>query len=342
MTYDISPKPGNPRNSEGDTALLAGARLMLAWTRFSGPEDHARADIPAIFSENGGATWSEPRVLVSPDEAGQNVMSVSLLHERSTGELLLFYLRKNSSSDLQVRLRRSRDQGATWSASTLVSTRGGYNVMNNARVVQLASGRLLAPVAWVADLATSHHQSAFCYCSDDAGASWRAGRGQALLPESRVGCQEPGLVELAGGQGVLMIIRTDQGYVYAARSRDQGETWSAPAPLMDLPAPASPATIARLPDDSLLIVYNHVPDGAHAAWKDRTPLAAARSVDGGYTWRRLDDIEPSADYAYAYTSLRLYGEQLVLTYYVWPRSTARGFDQTTLRFRTLPLSRFMP
>jgi predicted neuraminidase len=149
-------------------------------------------------------------------------------------------------------------------------------------------------------------------------------------------------VELDEWQGVLMIIRTDLGHVYAARSRDQGETWSAPVPLMDLPAPASPASVVRLPDESLLMVYNHVPDGARAAWRDRTPLAAARSEDGGDTWRRLDDIEPSADYAYAYTSLRLWGEQLVLTSYVWPRSMARGFDQTTSRFRTLPLARFMP
>ena len=342
MIYDIPPGPANPRNSEGDTLLLPEGGLMLAWTRFTGPEDHARADISTMFSVDGGAGWSKPHVLVSPDEAGQNVMSVSLLHERGRHEELLFYLRKNSTNDLQVRLRRSRDEGATWGASELVSTRPGYNVMNNARVVQLASGRLLAPVAWVADLAHSHHQTAFCYCSDDGGWTWHAGRGEVSLPSSRVGCQEPGLVELDEWQGVLMIIRTDLGHVYAARSTNQGETWSAPVPLTDLPAPASPASVVRLPDESLLIVYNHVPDGAHAPWKDRTPLAAARSEDGGDTWRRLDDIEPSADYAYAYTSLRIYGEQLVLTYYVWPRSMARGFDQTTLRFRTLPLSRFMP
>jgi sialidase-1 len=116
MIYDIPPGPGNPRNSEGDTLLLADGRLMLAWTRFTGAEDHARADIPAMFSVDGGAGWSKPHVLVSPDEAGQNVMSVSLLHERGLGEELLFYLRKNSTNDLHVRLRRSRDEGATWGA----------------------------------------------------------------------------------------------------------------------------------------------------------------------------------------------------------------------------------
>jgi len=342
MSYDIAPAPGNPRNSEGDTALLASGEVLLAWTRFRGPEDHASADIYAISSADGGEQWSAPRVLVSADEAQQNVMSVSFLRERATGDLLLFYLCKNSTSDLQVRLRRSRDEGVTWGPWQAVSTRPGYHVMNNARVVQLASGRILAPVAWVADLSVSHHQVAYCCCSDDGGATWRMGRGEAALPSSVVGCQEPGLVELPGGQGVLMIIRTDLGCVYAAWSHDDGDTWSAPAPLADLPAPAAPATVERLPDDALLIVYNHRPDGARAGWKDRTPLAAARSEDGGRSWRRLDDIEPSADYAYAYTSLRVWGERVVLTYYVWPRDVARGFDQTTLRFRVLPLDRFMP
>jgi hypothetical protein len=90
MTYDIAPAPGNPRNSEGDTAFLTNGHLMLTWTRFTGPEDHACADIPAIFSTDRGTSWSEPRVLVSADEAQQNVMSVSLLREHSTGDLLLF------------------------------------------------------------------------------------------------------------------------------------------------------------------------------------------------------------------------------------------------------------
>ena len=97
--------------------------------------------------------------------------------------------------------------------------------------------------------------------------------------------------------------------------------------------------MARLPNGSLVILYNHREDGATAGWKDRTPLAAARSVDEGQTWQRLDDIEASANYCYAYTSLRIYGQRVALSYYVWPRSVEQGFDQTTLRFRVLPLER---
>jgi len=210
-------------------------------------------------------------------------MSVSLLREALTGDLLLFYLRKNSLADCQLFLRRSADEGETWGAPRRISLRDGYHVMNNARVVQLASGRLLAPVALTPDYGETRHQNAFCYISDDGGVTWRAGRGSTDIDKSTVGCQEPGLVDL--GQRTLMYIRSDQGYVYGAISADGGETWGIPTPFRDLPAPAAPATIARLPGGRLVALYNHRPDGAQAGWADRTPLAAAASDDGGDSYR---------------------------------------------------------
>jgi len=338
QVFDIMPSAENPRNSEGDTVLLTDGRLLLAWSRFEGAQDHARAEVAGMTTADWGKHWSEIRTLVSPQEAQLNVMSVSLLREAGSGDLLLFYLRKNSLAECLVYLRRSRDEGQSWEVPQRVATKEGYHVMNNARVIQLHDGRLLAPVAWTRDFATSRHQVAFCYLSDDGGKSWRAGRGMVDLPSSAVGCQEPGLVELSSG--ILMYIRTDQGYVYGALSRDGGETWSDPWPFASLPSPAAPATMVRLPDGGLVVFYNHRPEGAKAGWKDRTPLAVARSDDEGRTWRRLADLEPSPEFCYAYTSCRIYGDKAVLTYYVWPRAVEMGFEQTRLRFRVLPWSRF--
>lgn len=340
MVFDLPPGPGNPRNTEGDTIPLSDGRLLLAWSRFEGPEDHAQADVRGIESADWGLNWSQPRLLVSSDEAKQNVMSVSLLREASSGDVLLFYVRKNSLADLEVRVRRSTDEGETWSAPRPVSTKPGYNVMNNARVVQLQSGRILAPVAFTSDCGASHHQFSFCYLSDDGGTTWRRGTGTAALPRSAVGCQEPGLIELGEGKRLLMYIRTDLGHVYATQSADEGDTWSEPRPIHTLPAPAAPATMAALPDGSIIAAYNHHPDGAQAGWTGRTPLALARSVDRGHTWVRLDDIESSPDFCYGYTSLRIYGRRVVLTYYVWPRTAPTSFAQTTLRVRVLPVERF--
>ncbi|MEA3407096.1 MAG: sialidase family protein [Chloroflexota bacterium] len=339
VVFDIKPGPGNPRNSEGDTMLLTDDSLLLAWTRFEGAADNAQADIYGMVTDDWGTSWSEPRLLVSREEARQNVMSVSLLREAVSGDIFLFYLRKNSFHDCSVFLRRSADQGRTWGPAQRVSIRDGYHVMNNARVIQLEDGRLLAPVALTQDYDRSRHQVALCYISDDGGAHWRAGSGSVDLPQSRVGCQEPGVVAL--GDGLLMYIRTDQNYVFGARSADGGETWTLPQPIEDLPAPAAPATMARMPDGSLIVIYNHRPDGAHAGWEGRTPLSVARSRDQGHTWQCLKDIEASAAYAYGYTSFRIYGERVALTYYVWPRDASANFEETALRFRVLPLARFM-
>jgi sialidase-1 len=354
VKLDIAPTAEYPRHSEGDTIRLADGRMLLAWTRFRGREDHATAEIVGMVGEkmangNGdGPTWQwgEPAILVSAQEAQQNVMSVSLLREAASRDLLLFYLRKNSFADCRVFLRRSTDEGRTWGEAEPVCQTGGYHVMNNARVVQTGEGRLLAPVALTQDYEQSRHQVAFCYLSDDGGASWRPSLGWVDLPTSTVGCQEPGIVEHE--DGLLLYVRTDLGHVYATTSSDGGETWGALQPLHDLPAPAAPATMARLPDGgdqiALIAVYNHRPDGASAGWADRTPLALARSDDHGDLlaahWRRLADIESDPQYCYGYTSIRVEDGLVWLSYYVWPRQIETSFLNTGLRLRALPLSRF--
>src|ERR1043166_6908549 len=103
----------NPRYSEGSIIVLADGSLLYATTEFiGGRADHATAQIIARSSTNGGHTWSEPRVL-QENSGQQNVMSVTLrrlVPEKSDGPVGMFYLVKNSPSDLQVYLRISSDE----------------------------------------------------------------------------------------------------------------------------------------------------------------------------------------------------------------------------------------
>ena len=71
-------------------------------------------------------------------------MSVSLLRLPG-GEIALFYLRKNSLDDCRLYLRLSTDEGKTWGDPTIVHPRRAYFVVNNDRVIQLRSGRLVGP-----------------------------------------------------------------------------------------------------------------------------------------------------------------------------------------------------
>ena len=304
-----------PRNSEGDIAVLRDGRLLLVWTRFyGGGADDAAAEIAGRLSEDQGRTWSEPFV-VQRNDADRNVMSASLLRA-GNGDLLLFYLRKNSWSDLKAVVRRSRDEGQSWGAETVVTRRtAGYHVMNNARVVRLTSGRLLAPVASsVEALGERAHYLSVCYLSDDDGLTWRRGRGEADV-EKR-GAMEPGVVELRDGR-LLMIIRTQLGTIHRSYSSDGGDTWSAPE-ASGVQAPEAPATIARIPSTGdLLLVWNNSMNLPAPLGGRRTPLTTAVSRDEGQTWGCVRDLETEPEHGYAYTSVTFLDQVALLSY--WDR-----------------------
>jgi hypothetical protein len=118
-----------------------------------------------------------------------------------------------------------------------------------------------------------------------------------------------------------MYTRTDQGSIYASRSHDGGESWSAPGP-SELIAPTAPASAKRLPgSDDILILYNdrrgvRYSADRSTAFHHRTPLAAAVSHDGGRTWGHHQLVESDLSKSYCYTSITFHGENTLLTYYV--------------------------
>ncbi|HEY1378779.1 MAG TPA: sialidase family protein, partial [Gemmataceae bacterium] len=236
----LPPGPGNPRNSEGSFLPLADGRVLFVYTRFTGGAgDNAAAALAARCSADGGRTWTDRDEIVVPaDEATMNVMSASLV--RLADGVGLVYLRKNSLTDCRAYLRVSKDEGKTWGPATLCTPAAGYFVVNNDRVVRLASGRLVVPAArhpapagkW------SARATAVAFLSDDGGRTWRQGRGEVEGPAaSKTGMQEPAVVELKSGR-LLMLARTDQGCQMRADSADGGDTWT-PARPTDIKSPVS-------------------------------------------------------------------------------------------------------
>ncbi|MBM3801008.1 MAG: exo-alpha-sialidase [Acidimicrobiia bacterium] len=187
---------------------LKDGRILLAYTEYYGgeSEDHSPAKIVGTYTSDRGQTWS-PTFTLLENIGRENVMSVTLRRLHS-GDIAFFYLHKNSSSDLKVYLKLSRDEAKTWDAPICVTPAAGYHVMNNDRVIQLKSGRLLEPIAFSPDFRKRDHWVSFCYCSDDRGRSWKKSQSELDLPKR--GAMEPGLVELRDGS-VMMILRTQMG-----------------------------------------------------------------------------------------------------------------------------------
>lgn len=191
IVLELAPGASNPRNSEGAFLELKDGRILFVYSRFVGTSfsDEAKAQLAARHSTDGGETWSTDTIIETPEENDvMNVMSVSLLRF-GNGDVGLFYLLRRSWHDMRMWCRRSTDEGRTWGVAIQCMPAAGYYVVNNDRVVRLASGRLVIPAAVHPSLADRNASSAVdwrgvaeFFISDDDGRTWRKAKGYGTCP----------------------------------------------------------------------------------------------------------------------------------------------------------------
>lgn len=325
----LPPGPGNQRNSEGDFIQLKDGRVMFIYSHFTGGgSDHAAGHLAARFSKDAGKTWTSEDVVVVKQEGGFNVMSVSLLRLQS-GDIALFYLRKNSLTDCRPVMRISRDEGKSWGKPAMCIKKVGYNVLNNDRAVQLESGRLLLPVA----LHNSPSHKKFdgrgmisCHISDDNGKTWK--QSTTRQQGNNTTLQEPGVVELKNGK-LMMFCRTPHGSQYISYSEDQGDTWSS-FESSKIISPMSPATIERIPKtgDLVMIWNNHENVDVKLKGK-RTPFHVAISRNEGASWEQVKTLEDDPNGWYCYTAVSFVGDHVLLGHCAGDRRTG-GLNLTQI------------
>ena len=347
---ELPPGPGNPRNSEGAFLALKDGKILFVYSRFVGPSsgDAAKARLAARESADGGETWSGDALIVTPEEDDvMNVMSVSLLRF-GNGDIGLFYLLRRSWHDVRMYCRRSDNDGATWGAPVRCMDAAGYYVVNNDRVIRLASGRIVIPAAWHRSLADRNESSAVdwrgvatFFLSDDDGRTWRQAPGLCTLPvvHTKSGLQEPGLIELGNGQ-LWGWARTDLGRQYEFFSNDGGETWSLPSPSR-FTSPNSPLSMKRMPgSERLLAIWNPAPNYETRALQrvggDRTPLVIATGRNARAGWGRAVVLEGNdVDAGYCYTAIHFTADAALVAYCAG--GTADRSRLARLRIRKIPL-----
>lgn len=330
VVLDLGPSKGNPRNSEGAFLDLKDGRLLFVYSKFTGEawRDDAVASIAARYSDDGGDTWSDDHIIAEPEEYGAlNIMSVSLLR-MSNGDIGLFYVIRYGWHDARLHLRRSSDEGKTWSEPVCCIPSPGYYVTNNDRVVRLSNNRLIIPAALhkMRGESTTDWKSfdrrgiVHFFLSDDDGATWREAKQFCAIPVpgSASGLQEPGVIELRNG--VLWAwSRTDMGRQYEMFSTDMGETWSLPVP-SQFTSPNSSLSMKRFPHNGhLLAVWNPIPNYQTRrlekhSW-GRTPLVGAISADEGNTWESFFTVQSEEDRGgYCYTAIHFTRDAVLLAY----------------------------
>ncbi len=303
LLYGVACKatPESPRHSEGDMIRLKDGRLLLVWSDyFKGLGwDGSPARLSAKTSSDGARTWSKPRVVVDydPKSPGGNVMSVSLIRAKG-GDLLMAYV--DRTPDMKAKglvLRRSTDEGLTWSARTVITPdTGNVHIANNAGLRMLRNGRIvLACREYIRNI-----RWPYALYSDDDGHTWKAGQHVPApdLTPSQIKAQnvnEPNIAELADGR-LIMMMRSMAGGHFFSYSSDSGETWTKPY-LSPLRGTVAPPYIGSIPaTGDLLAVWTEGLTG-------RTPLNSAVSKDGGKTWSPVKLLDQSEHYGYGYTSV---------------------------------------
>lgn len=167
-------------------------------------------------------------------------------------------------------------------------------------VFQLASGRILVPFAdWLPGVRTAPPtgpEVVICLYSDDGGKTWQRSPSKLTSPchegynGSNYGACEPSLIEVKNG--VWMLMRTQDGYLYESFSKD-GSEWSE-AKRSRFYSSNSPAFQARLPDGRLVVFWNNCQPaprvGKDGVYSGRDALHAAISADEGKTWRGFREV----------------------------------------------------
>ncbi len=335
IVLHLEPKAGNPRNSEGDFVQLKGGRILFIYSHFTESSgDNTGAYLASRYSDDGGKTWSKKDETVVPNEGGINVMSVSLL--RLPGDkIALLYLRKNSENDCIPYMRISTDEAKSWSGPTRCIADSGYFVVNNDRLVQLKSGRLIFPASLHIQKKDKEKGAGIirCYYSDDEGKFWQKSK-DAANPDT-ASTQEPGIVELKDGR-IMLFCRTRSGVQYISYSSDQGESWSDLKP-GNIVSPLSPASIECIPQTGdLLLVWNNTYQPMSDDGGKRTPFNLAISKDEGKTWEKIKFIENDPSGWYCYTAIEFIGNHVLLGHCAGDRVRNSGLETTQITRLNLP------
>jgi predicted neuraminidase len=171
----------------------------------------------------------------------------------------------------KVKYRHSLDLGHTWGPEVILRNEMGWMTRNKPTV--LRSGRTLLPLYdEIVGLSLFGR-------SDDNGATWQFGRVQSSQP----GNIQPSVVQLEDGSLLAIMRNGGRGFLWQARSTDEGETWTKPE-AMALRNPNSAADMVRLPNGHLVLAFND-------SSERRTPLSLALSEDEGRTWSHIRPLE---------------------------------------------------
>ena len=261
-------------------------RLWYAF--YSGGETENEYNWSVLYtSDDDGATWSGPKVVVDPEFPVRSFDPNVWLDP--DGRLWFFWAQSYYKYDGRAGVwamftENPEDENPVWSTPKRIAHGVAMNdpIVLTEKSGELEAGTWILPTA-VWKRSTTHSDlldiaRASCYVSTDKGATWKY-QGNVKEYTGNDSYEENMIIEQKDGNGTLrQLIRTQTG-IEESYSTDGGKTWTNGVDAQ-LTATQSRFYIGWLDDATQLLVYNNPPTNTNT----RSHLTAAISVDGGKTW----------------------------------------------------------
>lgn len=301
--YESAPFP----SCHASTIVETPKGLVSAW--FGGTEERNK-DVGIWVSRHENNHWTAPVEVANgvQDEKLRYPTWNPVLFQMPKGELLLFYKVGPSPSEWWGMLKRSKDNGLTWSAAEKLPD-GILGPIKN-KPVLLADGTLLCPTSSEHDGWRVHFEM-----TKDAGKTWQ--KTAPINDGKQFSAIQPSVLFLADGR-LQLLCRSKNGFVLEAFSKDDGKTWSE-LKATSLPNPNSGTDAVTLKDGRQLLVYNHVTKETRASGGSRSPLNVAISKDGVY-WEPFAILENEPKAEFSYPAVIQTKDGLVHITYTWKRA----------------------
>ncbi|MFV0605880.1 MAG: exo-alpha-sialidase [Niabella sp.] len=284
--------------------------LIAAW--FGGTrEGHQDVEIWVSHLKNG--KWSAPISVANGiiNDSTRYACYNPVLYQVPNGELILFYKIGPNVAGWTGWLKRSKDNGYTWSNREALPA-GYLGPVKNKP--ELINNVLVCPSSTEKNGWKVHFEY-----TKDWGKTWT--KSAPINDGKEFLAIQPSILKYKNGD-LQTLGRTRNRVLYQSWSKDNGITWSPMTAIPAMPNNNSGTDAVTLQDGRQLLVYNHVPYDS-LTWPrpdkgPRTPLNVSIS-NNGETWYAALILEDSPISQYSYPSVIQGNDGMVHIIYTWRR-----------------------